>query len=320
MSPHWRGFNFPHACFAGRAREPSEDEFQWVADWGFNFIRLPLTYTHWIRDGDPMQIDEDWLAYVDRCLHLAEHRGIHLDISFHRAPGYCTNHQRTEPFDLWRDRPARDAFCRHWEVFARRYRGVDSTQLSFNLVNEPSGVDADTYASVMLAAIDAIHAVDPHRQIVVDGIQWGNVPVPQLVSSKVVQSCRAYYPLGLSHFRAEWEDPGDWPVPQWPGQFHGTRWDRAHLERFYSPWITLASRGGGVHCGEGGAYNHTPHAVVLSWLRDVLSVLGSHGIGLALWNLRGPFGVLDSRRADVAYEQWHGHQLDAELLQLLQGA
>ena len=27
--------------------------------------------------------------------------------------------------------------------------------------------------------------------------------------------------------------------------------------------------GVGVHCGEGGAYNKTPHKVVLAWLRDV---------------------------------------------------
>ena len=73
-----------------------------------------------------------------------------------------------------------------------------------------------------------------------------------------------------------------------------------------------------MHCGEGGTYNKTPHKVVLAWLRDVLEILTSNGIGLALWNFRGSFGILDSDRKDVKYEDFHGHKLDRKLLELLQ--
>jgi hypothetical protein len=37
-----------------------------------------------------------------------------------------------------------------------------------------------------------------------------------------------------------------------------------------------------------------------------------------LWNFRGSFGVLDSGRADVQYEDWRGHKLDRAMLRLLQ--
>lgn len=33
--------------------------------------------------------------------------------------------------------------------------------------------------------------------------------------------------------------------------------------------------------------------------------------------LRGGFGVLDSNRADVAYEDFRGHKLDRKMLDLL---
>jgi len=49
----------------------------------------------------------------------------------------------------------------------------------------------------------------------------------------------------------------------------------------------------------------------------VLEILTGHGIGLALWQFRGAFGILDSGRADVAYEDFHGHKLDRKLLDLL---
>jgi endoglucanase len=54
------------------------------------------------------------------------------------------------------------------------------------------------------------------------------------------------------------------------------------------------------------------------WLRDMLGILTGPGIGLALWNFHGSFGILDSGRTDVAYEDFHGHQLDRQLLALLQ--
>lgn len=74
----------------------------------------------------------------------------------------------------------------------------------------------------------------------------------------------------------------------------------------------------GVHCGEGGAYNKTPHNVLLAWLRDVLEILTSHGIGFAVWDFRGPFGILDSVRKDIKYEDFSEHKLDRKPLALLQ--
>ncbi len=41
------------------------------------------------------------------------------------------------------------------------------------------------------------------------------------------------------------------------------------------------------------------------------------GMGWALWNLRGSFGVVDSGRADVRYESYLGHELDRHMLELL---
>ena len=98
----------------------------------------------------------------------------------------------------------------------------------------------------------------------------------------------------------------------------GVIWDRPYLENYYSQWVELANQGIGVHCGECGCWTRTPHDVVLAWFRDILEVLTNAGIGYSLWNFRGDFGILDSRRPDVNYEDWHGHKLDRKLLELLQ--
>jgi hypothetical protein len=53
-------------------------------------------------------------------------------------------------------------------------------------------------------------------------------------------------------------------------------------------------------------------------MKDCLENWQRAGFGWALWNLRGGFGLLDSERADVNYENYQGHQLDRSMLELLQ--
>ena len=83
------------------------------------------------------------------------------------------------------------------------------------------------------------------------------------------------------------------------------------------PWKNLELKGVGVHVGEWGAFNKTPHPVALAWMRDCLELWKEAGWGWSLWNLRGGFGVLDSERKDVTYENFRGDKLDREMIELL---
>jgi endoglucanase len=320
--PRWRGFNLLEMFTTRSTGQFREDDFRWMSDWGFYFVRLPMCYTLWTAGDDVYQIHEPMLEKVDLAVEYGQRYGVHVDLNFHRAPGYSVNREREEPFNLWKDEEALDAFCFHWQLFAERYAGISSDQLSFNLVNEPTNpsdrMSREDHERVIRAAVDVIRKVDPERLIVVDGLAWGRTVVPELADLNVVQSTRAYDPMSVTHYEANWVREDNWPEPAWPGEYRGERWDRRALEERYRPWIELARQGTGVHCGEGGAYNRTPHDVVLRWLRDVLEILTQAGIGYALWNLRGPFGILDSHRTDVAYEDWYGHALDRALLELLQ--
>lgn len=84
-----------------------------------------------------------------------------------------------------------------------------------------------------------------------------------------------------------------------------------------APWIEFTDKGGSVMVGEWGAFRETPHDVVLRWAEDCLRNWQDAEWGWALWNFRGTFGVLDSQREDVDYEDFQGHQLDRKMLELL---
>jgi endoglucanase len=295
-----------------------ESDFQWMADWGFDFVRLPMDYRCWTNTQEPYSLYEPVLAEIDEAVEFGRKHGIHVSLNLHRAPGY-TVAKPAEKWNLWADEEAQKQFDFQWSTFAKRYRGIPSTQLSFNLVNEPGAIAPEAYAGVVRRVTAAIRREDPDRLVVADGLKWGRVPVELLADLGIAQSTRGYDPMRLTHYRASWMDGSDkWPAPTWPLTEGGQNCDRAwYLHNRVEPWKKLEAQGVGVHVGEWGAYNKTPHEVVLPWARDLLGLWQEAGWGWALWNFRGSFGILDSGRADVVYEDFHGHQLDRKFLDLL---
>jgi len=324
LIPCRRGFNLLEKFSVERNGAFVESDFRWMAEKGFDFVRLPMDYRCWLSDGQMYEVNEAVLREIDQAIEFGEHYGIHININFHRTPGYCVNRQDLEPFNLWTDSEALEATCFHWRLFAERYKGVPSQLLSFNLFNEPpaegqAGFSRARHSEVVRKVVDEIRVVDPDRLIYLDGIEWGRKPLPECTDLEVVQSTRFYTPMWLSHYKASWIRGSDeWPEPIWPGEGLDGYWDKSRLEEAYRPWAELAAQGVSVHAGEGGAFNRTPHGVVLAWLTDVLAIMKDLGFGWALWNLRGSFGVLDSERKDVDYvETADGHALDQQMLDTL---
>jgi aryl-phospho-beta-D-glucosidase BglC (GH1 family) len=460
--PQWRGFNLLEKfMWNGQQRRFVEKDFQLISELGFNFVRLPMDYRHWIVDGDWEKIDEGVLAHIDEAVAFGKTYGVHVSINFHRAPGYTVAKPK-EPKDLWTDADAQRVCAMHWATFARRYRGVPNANLSFNLFNEPSTISGENYAQVVKIITDAIRKEDPERLIICDGLQWGRNPCLELVPLQVAQATRGYWPMNISHYQASWAGGEKYALPTWPqpvivgwlagpvkkdlsaplpitwdegaastlrlrigtvsqnihlqlkadgepiwdrkfvcgsgeGEWKkarfveqwqiyqneydmdclidipaGTRelslaaiggdwviinelgvtrgdqpeakvsllttygakpmpirfakgawqcdnqYDRQyHWDNSVMPWEKLREQGIGVMVGEFGAFNKTPHDVVLRWLDDCLANWQKAGWGWAMWNFRGSFGVLDSGRADVGYEDFHGHKLDRKMLDVL---
>ncbi|HEY2341705.1 MAG TPA: cellulase family glycosylhydrolase [Chthoniobacteraceae bacterium] len=469
--PRWRGFNLLENFMHDSHGPYHEEDFAAIIDWGFDFVRLPLDYRIWIREGDWRRIDEQALKVVDQAVEWGDKHKIHVCLNFHRAPGY-TVAKPSETASLWTDPEAGEVCAMHWHAFAKRYGGIPSNRLSFNLLNEPPALAAEVYYGTVKKLVEAIRAEDPTRLVIADGRNYGGEPTPELANLGIAQAARGYAPTEVSHYEASWMNDrrltgankpwwphprfhgllfgpdhqdktgpltftgpieegtvlrvkldkvsreaqlsikadgkevfakgfkpgpgeGDWKeskymeewkiyqatydrdyrftlpkanqlellnaagdwlsfseigflppgktpaqeismgaIPNWdapPQRFEYAPsdpacpfktqdcFDRDWLrKRIAQPWVDLQSRGIGVIVGECGAFNRAPHAVVLRWMEDMLGMWKELGIGWALWNFRGGFGIVDSGRRDVAYEDWRGHKLDREMLKLLQ--
>ena len=342
--PKWKGFNLldffsPNGKVT---KSPTTAEhLKWMRDWGFDFIRIPIAYPYYlnfdrtrnITPEETYHVDEKKMDEIDNLVRLSQDNGMHVSINLHRAPGYCINAGFNEPFNLWKDQAALDAFCFHWSLWSKRHKNETSKKVSFDLLNEPSWRDdmndqhgkkgpvpGEDYRRVAIAAKTVILKENKDHLIIADGNQGGSLVIPELIDLNIAQSCRGYSPGAISHYKAPWanKDINNLPEPKWPGQVGDKYMSRELLETFYKPWIEIMQKGVGVHCGECGAYNKTPHAVFLAWFTDVLDILSGNGIGFAPWNFIGDFGILNSGREDVAYEDWNGYKLDKKLLLLLQ--
>ena len=335
--PRWRGFNLqgwfgtPEKPNTGQAFD--EFDFATMAEWGFNFARLPLSYWTWGIKEDWSYINDDVLKKIDYAVDLGRQHNIHVNINFHRIPGYCINDRELEPADLFsgtkaqRDK-ALEAAAFHWETFAKRYKGIPNERLSFDLINEPpkmrsyEGYLEERYVEIVKALVAAIRKVDPPRLIFADGLNIGQLPVMGIADLNLVQSTRGYLPKAVSHYTATWVPKDEFEsfnIPTWPlKDDKGKVWDKARLKsECIDPYKPLVEKGVQIHVGEWGCFNQTPHQVALAWMSDFLSLWKEAGWGHSMWNLRGSFGILDSGRKDVNYENFKGHKLDRKMLELL---
>ena len=296
-----------------------EDRFRWMKGWGFNFARLPLDYRFFIKDGDWMQLDEAQLKKLDQAVAYGRKYGIHVNIDFHRAPGYCCN-APMEPKSLFVDPEPQEAFTRLWRALAKRYKGISNDKLTFDLVNEPAtvkGYDATParYAAVARRAIAAIREEDAERFIMSDGWRWGNEPIKELrpLPYNVGESVHCYSPHPLTHYgvRQAKEVPV-WPPKDWSGT--GKEWLE---QKYFAAWEPYRQAGDFLHLGEFGFYYRPPHKVVMAWLEDVLKICKERNLGWAMWNLDGKFGLMDNGRTDCVFEDFEGHKLDRQALDLL---
>lgn len=320
----WKGFNLLNKFNPDFQKPFEEKDFEIMATWGFNFARLPLSYWCWSSENDWYHIDEKVLSEIDRAVEFGKQYGIHVNINFHRVPGYCINPPK-EAKNLFEDEDALLACEYHWKTFAERYQSYPAECLSFNLINEAPYIEDAKYEKVVRRLIATIHKASPERIIIVDGLDVGTRPLMSLIDSKekIIQSGRGYQPMLISHYGANWVY-GDGPMyfPKenlsWPlyenGKIYDKSWIRESLDKNWQPWV---NQGGKIHIGEFGCHNRTPHDIALAWLGDQLDIFSTNNWGWSLWNLYGSFGVLDSGRSDVKYENFRGHKLDRRMLELL---
>ncbi len=296
--PRWRGFNVlemfnpPHRFRVFRSsfpnpsmRPPFGSSHPGVSISFGCRCRIGTGLTRGIGLPPILEMSERILERIDRAVLLGQKMGLHISLAMHCTPGYCVNAPQ-EPQSLWSDGGAAlTASSAYWRMLAKRYRGISSDRLSFDLLNEPpwpsDAAPNAFYAALAGGANDkspmsyadhlrfvstvtpVILEQSPERLVRAEGLGWATTPDPGLAPLGLASSLHCDQPTGVAQYRAPALAGVPWdrlPAPGWPGGWNldNTLWNRDTLAAFFRPFADLAALGAQVHCGEIGCYNRAP--------------------------------------------------------------
>jgi len=69
--PRYRGFNLTQKTGGtGPGRKFEEEDFEIMAEWGFDFARIPMSYWNWSSKEDWFTINEDVMTDIDEVVEL----------------------------------------------------------------------------------------------------------------------------------------------------------------------------------------------------------------------------------------------------------
>jgi endoglucanase len=137
-------------------------DFPFIAQRGFDHVRIPIRFSGHALDASPYTIDADFFSRVDTVLDQATAANLAVVVDMHAYD------------DLASDVTGqRDRFVALWTQVAARYQSRPET-VAFELLNEPYSQLDTTWNDVMLPAIEAIRATNPRRLLIVDSVFWAD--------------------------------------------------------------------------------------------------------------------------------------------------
>lgn len=198
----------------------SETDVRFLAENGFNFIRLffsfeTLRYPDY--PADLSLVNRNELLELDQLLAWCVQYGVHLQISM---SGYLGSDgglqdgmpQNDEEWAITRD---------YWQMLAKRYAGISSKYLTFDLANEiqPEETEAamDAAERGLSAVVEAIRQADSDRVLLYSLAGGGSLEwTERFASLGVAVGCHPYTPNFIAAAGYEYTDTNPYAEPCWP--------------------------------------------------------------------------------------------------------
>lgn len=307
----------------------SKQDFENIKSLGCDVIRLPINL-HSMTDGAPnYNLDPLLFYFLDQVIDWAEELEIHLILDNHSFdPAVDTN-----PTVLSILLPV-------WRQMAERYKDR-SNLINYEILNEPHGINDDTWNSIQGAIIKAIREVDTTHTIIVGPAGWNSYHnlqyMPEYSDTNLIYTFHFYDPLIFTHQGASWTDPsmvelGSVPfpydqsaMPSFPSSLIGT-WIHSSFNN-YSNDGTVAKvqslidiavnfkeqRNVKIFCGEFGVYiPNSDNSDRTYWYEVVRTYLEEMEIAWTIWDYQGGFGLYEK-----GSNQLFDYDLNMPLIQAL---
>ena len=294
-----------------------------MAHLGFDHVRLsidPVPLEQYPRAADGL--NADFVTRLDRAVDSILANGLAVEIDLQPEDNYK---QQLRVGDY-----AVDELTMLWRKLAAHYAGRDPDRVFFEILNEPEVNDAYRWAGIQARLAAAIRQAAPRNTIIATGANYSNLldllALHPLADGNVIYNFHFYEPHEFTHQGATWGltwwsythgipyPPSDTTmqallleVPDAADRFALEsywldHWD-AHRIRMTIDAAAAWARENNVPliCNEFGAYRNASDPVSrANWIHDVRTAFEADGIGWAMWDYRGSFGVVTKQDGQPA--------------------
>ena len=283
---------------------------------GFDHVRLSVDPRPMFHARQADQIAPEDRQYLDAAVKMILDRGLAVEIEIF-ADGEFKQKLATDDEFV-------EQFADFWRALARHYASLDADRVFFEILNEPEGRDRYRWYGVEAKLAAAIREGAPEHTIIATGAHWSDdddlVFLEPLRDPNVIYAFHFYESHLFTHQGASWS-ANYWhelkgvPYPSAPENVQAAaaevpdavhrlavvrygldRWNAARIDAEIGQVAVWAEHYGvPVICNEFGVYRkNTEPKDRAAWLTDVRAALEKRGIGWAMWEYHGGFGVVTS--------------------------
>ncbi|MGA2948101.1 MAG: glycoside hydrolase family 5 protein [Candidatus Sulfotelmatobacter sp.] len=284
---------------------------------GFDHVRLSVNPQPMMANHRPDELTADYLGYLDAAIKMILDQGLAVVIDLHPESDFKARLAKDDSFV--------QEFSDFWRALARHYSSWDAERVFFEILNEPEFPDQYRWYGVQAKLAAAIREGAPQQTIIAAGARWSDddelVFIEPLRDPNVIYNFHFYDPHIFTHQGATWgtyfwhwvkglhypsspesaaktaagvPDAVDRLAVIRYGQDH---WDAVRIDAEVTQVAEWArQRGVPVVCNEFGVYRTyaDPHDRE-AWIHDVRSALERHGMGWAMWDYSGSFGLVSKK-------------------------
>ena len=287
---------------------------------GIRYVRFPVDPVIFTRASARSGNPEDLWKRIDDALDMVMNAGLSVDFVLFPRDDY--KQQLNTQHGV-------DQFVMLWEKLATHLSGRDPERFFFELMNEGQMNDPYRWLGIQEQVAHAIRRVAPGHTILASGAHYDSVPdlleMEPLRDANVIYTFHFYEPYAFTHQGApwgstEWNYYKDIPYPATPEQVSQLEatvpgdtaryqlylygqggWNAQGIAQriaFAAQWGK--ARGVPVICNEFGAFRDTaPPDSRARYLHDVRAGLENSGIGWAMWDWSGNFGLVRHTNGEV---------------------
>ena len=274
-----------------------------IAEMGFNVVRIPFHYRFFEDDDRPMELKEQGFGYLDRAVSMCARHGLRTILDLHTLPGWqnqdwhCDNPTHVATF--WQHRHFQDRAVNLWRAIAAHYRG-DARIAAYTPLNEPGDPTGDVCARFSRDIVTQIRDVDPDHIVILEGNRYAHEfdilgdAIPNVLYSfhdypppAFVRGAR--YP-GYTHLTQAWASTDGQSYEHGlllPGDSRDQYFDKSTIERgFHQRSEYMTRTGTPVFVGEFNAIftgDPVTDSERLTLLADQFDIYAKHSANWSYW-------------------------------------